>query len=392
MKGFTHEAIDLRHQLHRNPELKYEEVETAELVTKELERYGYEVKTGIGKTGVTALLDSGRPGPVVALRADLDALPICEQTGLDYSSKNPGKMHACGHDGHTATLLLVARVLKEHVGLLPCGAIKFIFQPAEEGGAGAYAMIQEGVLESPKVDAIFGYHNFPGTELGHVIVRSGCFMAGANMFKVTVTGKGGHAAYPEACIDPVVAAAALIQNTQSIISRNISSGEQGIISITQLNAGTAHNVIADDVELQGTIRATSPKAMDYLIERFESVVKHSVATFGAEASIEYTLDPPYPPTMNHPKESELVHQVAKESLGENRVHWLDGVSSMGGEDFAFYLQEVPGCYFGVGNGMSSPSLHNGHYDYSDEILADACQLLCHTAIAYIQENAATYSN
>lgn len=178
IESFVSEAIEIRHQLHRNPELKYEEFETAAFVTQQLESYGYAVKTGVGKTGVVALLDSGKPGPVVALRADLDALPIHEQTGLDYASENPGKMHACGHDGHTATLLLAARVLKKHEDLLAAGAIKLIFQPAEEGGAGAHAMIKEGVLESPKVDAIFGYHNFPGKESGHVVVCSGCFMAG----------------------------------------------------------------------------------------------------------------------------------------------------------------------------------------------------------------------
>ena len=350
--------IESRHALHNNPELRYEEHETAALVVRYLSECGYQnIQTGVGGTGVVAILDSGKPGKTVALRADMDALPITEQTNLPYQSKNPGKMHACGHDGHTATLLGVAYVLQQIKQQLT-GKIKLIFQPAEEGGAGAAAMIKDGVLTNPNVDAIFGYHNWPTAKAGVVCVREQCQMAGGNLVEIVIHGKGGHGAMPHLTTDPIYIGAILITQLQSLVSRFNSPTEPVVISICKFEAGTTHNIIPETATLLGTVRSTSLQGREKVLSQLKAMVDDVTKTYGASATV--TVHQGYPPTINHPAETEIVRKTAHELFGTEGLYALPN-PVMVAEDFSFYLQEIPGCYFFIGNGEDAPMCHEAPF-------------------------------
>lgn len=335
--------VDIRRQLHRFPELKYEEVKTSQLVQKTLDQLGISYVSGIAETGVMATLGTGR-SPCVALRADMDALPIHEETDIPFRSEIPGRMHACGHDCHTAMLLGAARLLKERESELP-GTVRLIFQPAEEGGAGGQRMREAGVLQNPDVERIFGLHVWTPLPTGSIGSRSGTFLAAAGEVAITVHGKGGHAAKPQHCIDPVVAAARIITELQTIISRNLDPLDSGVISITSIHGGEAYNVIPESVQLSGTIRALTMDRLRWLQERVKTVATHVAAASDCSATIQFP-GTDYPPTVNDAAVWESVRTFAGELLGHDAVHQVSPV--MGGEDFAFYTEQIPGCFVGLG--------------------------------------------
>ncbi|MGD9591028.1 MAG: M20 family metallopeptidase [Candidatus Berkiella sp.] len=370
---------NIRRQIHANPELRYEEYKTAYLVAKELEKLGLPVQTNIGKTGVVALLDSGNPGKTIALRADMDALPIHEETGLPYQSKNAGIMHACGHDGHTATLLAVAHILTKMKSSLS-GKVKFVFQPAEEGGAGAKAMIDDGVLMNPEVDAIFAYHNHPGSPLGTVLVRNGCTLNGNCGFDICVRGKGGHAAQPEKVINPNIALAKIICELEPYCVSLSQESEPSILAISQLSSGTIRNVIPDIATISGTIRVPSLEKLDEIKHRLQQVLQ--LVAKQTQTSIKIDFTQMCPPTINSTVETQYVMNHAKLLFGENRVQ-IKPKPARASEDFSYFLQKVPGCYFFVGNG-DSHFCHNSHYDFNDEVMFTAVHLLATLALGFVK--------
>ncbi|MBY0543928.1 MAG: amidohydrolase [Gammaproteobacteria bacterium] len=376
---FLPDIIALRHAIHRRPELRYEEVETADLVAKTLRSYGYEPTIGIAKTGVCAVLDSNKPGKTVAIRADMDALPIQEASDLPYRSEKPGLMHACGHDGHTATLLMAARVLKEYQYELQ-GKIKFIFQPAEEGGNGAAAMIKAGVLENPRVDAIFGYHNLPSLPKNKVFVREGCILAGTLIIEIVIQGVGGHSSAPDKTVDAVYVGSAIVQALQSIVSRSLSPFEPVVVSITQFHAGAADNVIPDKAVLRGSVRFVKNEGLDFLKDKLTQVVVKTADAFGAKAQINFVSLTPA--TINTRNETSLVKQTAIDILGISGVESM-AQNLMATEDFSFYLNEIPGSYFLVGMGENKPYVHHPAYQFDDEIIPIAAEMLIRTALGYL---------
>ena len=385
MKKILHnlldEMIEVRHQIHQTPELAKQEKYTALLVSNTLKKYGYDVKENIGGYGVSAILDSGKPGRTVALRAEMDALPIQEETRLAYKSIHDNVMHACGHDGHTATLLMVAAALILFKDKFK-GKIKFIFQPAEETGSGALAMINAGILDNPRVDAIFGYHNTPKCEAGLFKTKIGCFMAGQDTFNIIIKGRGGHAANPNNIIDPIYIGSLLIQAIQSIVSRFNYPLEPLIISITQFHSGTTHNVIADNAFINGTIRTCSVESRQKIKQRLIELTKSIVESFGAKAEVEYQYC--FPPTINYKDETELALNVAKEIIGEDNASYLDE-QSMASEDFSYYLEKIPGCFFFIGNGVNKGVVHSSKYEFNDKIIPIAAEIMAQVAINYLNK-------
>lgn len=357
-------ATAMRHTLHQHPELKYEETQTARRVAERLRRLGYKVTEGIASTGVLAELDTGREGPVIAFRADMDALPIREANTFDHRSQHDGLMHACGHDGHTATLLLAAEAIMEKRDDL-CGHLKLIFQPAEEGGNGAQAMVKAGVLENPQVEAVFGYHNRPGFPEGQLFVKPGPAMGGNDSFKVTIEGVSGHAAMPHLAVDPIYVGASLVQHLQGLVARHKSPLESGVITVASFHAGDAANVIPGSAELLVNIRSDRPSSREALAGKLERVTKGVCDAHGARFRLEHIHQ--IPPLVNDSAWSDKVLALASEHKVSGDIQKLDYMPTMGAEDFSFYLQEVPGCFFFVGNGDSA-YLHNEHYDFNDRIL------------------------
>jgi amidohydrolase len=368
------EAVATRRHLHANPELKYEERGTADLVASRLRGLCYAVETGVAETGVVGLLDTGRPGPTIALRADMDALPILEDTGLPYASKTPGKMHACGHDGHTASLLLAASGLAEMADRLS-GRVKLLFQPAEEGGLGAARMIETGVLDG--VAAIYGYHNRPAYPLGRVFAKSGPTMGGSSLYEVTISGKGGHASRPDLAIDPIFVGTAVVQGLQSVVSRRLSPLESGVVTVTQFHGGNSHNIIPMAATLAINTRDGSPAAYERIDQELRWVIAQICEAHGATVAIEQSMR--IPSVVNDAAETDFVLATALDTIGPERSGRMDSLPTMGAEDFAFYLEKVPGCFFFVGNGEDSAYLHHPRYDYRDEILPVAAGMF--TAIA-----------
>jgi amidohydrolase len=368
----TPQIAALRRDLHAHPELCFEEVRTADIVAARLTEWGIPVHRGMGTTGVVGIIKAGTSDRAVALRADMDALPMQEFNTFSHASLHPGKMHACGHDGHTAMLLGAAQYLAQHRNF--DGTVVLVFQPAEEGGGGAREMIKDGLFEKFPVEAVFGMHNWPGGAAGTFAASSGPVMASSNEFKITLRGKGGHAAMPHNAIDPVVVACQMVQGFQTIISRNIKPIEAGVISVTMIHAGEATNVIPDYCELQGTVRTFTLEVLDKIEQRMRDMAQAISAAFGTVCEFEFVRN--YPPTINSARESEFARQVMASIVGEDNVHAQD--PTMAAEDFSFMLQAKPGCYSFISNGDGDHRemghgggpcmLHNPSYDFNDALL------------------------
>ncbi len=360
------ELVAWRRDLHAHPELAYEEHRTAAFVAEKLRSFGVdEVHTGIGGTGVVGVLRAGRGERSIALRADMDALPIGEETGLPWASRHAGRMHACGHDGHTTMLLGAARYLAETRRF--DGTVYLIFQPAEEGLAGAKAMLDDGLLERFPAERVFGMHNWPWLEAGRFAVHEGPVMAASDEFRIRLRGKGCHAAMPHLGRDPIVAGAALVQALQTLVSREADPLEALVVSVTCFNAGDAYNVIPETADLVGTVRCFRPELRDRTEERLEAVTAAIAEAHGISAEVTYRRG--YPATTNAPEEARLCAEVAAEIAGAERVV-RDPPPSMGAEDFAFMLERRPGAYVWLGQGGADEGrlLHSPHYDFNDEVL------------------------
>ena len=355
-----------RHDIHAHPELLYDVNRTAGIVADKLRSFGCdEVVTGIGRTGVVGVIRGNRAGEggrVIGLRADMDALPIQEANDIPYKSTVPGKMHACGHDGHTAMLLGAARSLAETRNFN--GTAVVIFQPAEEGGAGGKAMVQDGLMERFRVEEVYGMHNYPGLPVGQFALRAGPLMAAADRVTIDIEGRGGHAARPHVSIDTVLVGAQIISAIQSIVSRNVDPLEAAVISICVFQAGTTDNVIPQTAQLRGTARSLTPKVRDLLEARLQQVVTGTAQLYGATAKLTYRRD--YPITRNHERQTAFAASVAAQVAGRERVD--DEVAPvMGAEDFSFMLEARPGAFIFVGNGASA-GLHHPAYDFNDETI------------------------
>ena len=364
---------DIRHDLHRHPELAYEETRTSEVVQRELAAAGVAFVSGLaGGTGVLAHIPGGDGSPL-ALRADMDALPIVEQTGLPYASETEGRMHACGHDGHTTILIGVARELAKASQAGTLGRpVTLIFQPAEEGGAGAKRMRDEGCLDGsiigPPVDRIFGLHGWPGLPLGVLASRPGPILASADGFEIRITGRGGHAAMPHLCVDPIAAAAAVIQSAQHIVSRRVDPIMGGVLSITRIEGGTTHNIIPESVYLQGTTRFLDPEAGIALHQGFDEIVSGIAAAHGCAAEIDWHDG--YPITFNAPEAYDYWDTVTAAAFSREQVQTMGPV--MGGEDFSYYGEQIPACFFALGlcpaSEDSMPGLHHPSFDFNDDAI------------------------
>jgi amidohydrolase len=363
----------IRRDLHAHPELRYEEHRTAGVVASKLRGWGLEVAEGIGGTGVVGTLRRGTSTRSVGLRADMDALPLQEHNAFEHASQYAGKMHACGHDGHTAMLLAGARWLSTHGGF--DGVVHFIFQPAEEGGAGARKMIDEGLFERFPCDAVFGVHNWPGTAVGTFSVTAGPMMASSNEFEITIRGKGAHAALPHNGVDPVLVATHLVQALQSIITRNKKPVEAAVLSVTEIHAGDATNIIPDSAIVRGTVRTFTIETLDLIEARMKALAEQLPQAFGATGALHFHRN--YPPTINEPGQTAFAVEVMKSLVGADNVN-AACEPTMGSEDFAFMLLEKPGCYAFIGNGdgshregghgMGPCMLHNPSYDFNDELI------------------------
>jgi hippurate hydrolase len=352
-----------RRDFHENPELLFDVHRTAGIVAERLKSFGCdEVVTGLGRTGVVGVIRgrTNASGRVIGLRADMDALPIEEATDVPHKSKTPGKMHACGHDGHTAMLLGAAKYLAETRNF--DGTAVMIFQPAEEGGGGGDAMVKDGLMERFGVQEVYGMHNMPGIPLGHFAIRPGPMMAAADRFTIVIEGKGGHAARPHDCIDPVVVSAHVITALQSVASRSVDPLESAVVSVCSVKAGDAFNVIPQKVTLLGTVRTLSPEVRDLCETRIRAITESVCAAFGARATIDYSRG--YPVTMNDPAKTAFMTEVAKAVAGENAVD-TGVLPLMGAEDFSYMLEQRPGAYIFVGNGDTA-GVHHPAYDFNDE--------------------------
>ena len=353
-----------RRDMHAYPELQYDVHRTAASVVDKLKSFGCDdVVAGIGRTGVVGVIRGRKGGgKVVGLRADMDALPLEEETGLPYKSTVPGKMHACGHDGHTAMLLGAARYLAETRNF--AGTAVVIFQPAEEGGAGGKAMVDEGLMERFGIGEIYGMHNYPGMPVGQFGIRAGAMMAATDSLIIDVEGVGGHAARPHLAVDAVLVAAQIINNIQSIVSRNVDPLKSAVVSICMVQAGNAENVIPPSVQLRGTARSLAPEVRDLLEKRLHDMVEGTAAAYGAKAKLSYRRN--YPVLVNHERETEFAASVARQIVGDAHVDTALP-PMMGGEDFSFMLNERPGAFIWVGNGDSA-GLHHPAYNFNDEVI------------------------
>ena len=362
----------IRRDIHAHPELCFQEVRTADLVAAKLTEWGIPIHRGLGTTGVVGIVKNGTSKRAIGLRADMDALPMQEFNTFSHASQNKGKMHACGHDGHTAMLLAAAQHFAKQ--RLFDGTVYLIFQPAEEGGGGAREMIKDGLFEQFPMDAVFGMHNWPGTEVGKFAVSPGPVMASSNEFKVVIRGKGAHAALPHNGLDPVPVACQMVQAFQTIITRNKKPIDAGVISVTMIHAGEATNVIPNSCELRGTVRTFSVEVLDMIEARMRQIAEHTCAAFGLSCEFEFFRN--YPPTVNSAKEAEFARAVMASIVGPDNV--LQQEPTMGAEDFSFMLQAKPGCYNFIANGDGSHRdidhgggpcmLHNPSYDFNDDLI------------------------
>lgn len=378
----------IRRDFHAHPELRYEEARTSDIVARKLESWGIEVTRGLGRTGVVGVLRNGTGKKTIGLRADMDALPIQELNTFAHASRHPGKMHACGHDGHTAMLLGAAQYLASHRHF--DGTVVFIFQPAEEGGGGAKAMLEDGLFERFPVDAVFALHNWPGLAAGHFGARVGATQASSNEFRIVVKGTGAHAAIPHEGIDPVLTAMQIGTGLQSIMTRNKRPIDAAVLSITQMQAGEAVNVIPNTATLAGTVRTFSVEVLDLIETRMRAFSEATAAAYGC--TVEFTFDRNYPPTVNTAAETHFALNVMQEIVDRDRVQTnID--PTMGAEDFSFFLLERPGCYAYIGNGLGDHrahghglgpcTLHNTSYDFNDSVLTLGSTYWVRLAEAYL---------
>jgi amidohydrolase len=364
--------VAIRKDIHAHPELCFQEQRTADVVAAKLTEWGIPVHRGMGTTGVVGIIKNGTSDRAIGLRADMDALPLQEFNTFAHASQHEGKMHACGHDGHTAMLLSAAQHLAKHRNF--DGTVYVIFQPAEEGGGGAREMIKDGLFKKFPMQAVFGMHNWPGAEVGTFAVSPGPVMASSNEFKITVHGKGSHAALPHNGVDPIVVASQMVQAFQNIITRNKKPVDAGVISVTMIHTGHATNVIPDSCEMQGTVRTFTLEVLDLIERRMKEVAEHICAANEARCEFEFVRN--YPPTINHVKEAAFMREVMGEMVGADNV--MAQEPTMGAEDFSFMLQEIPGAYAFIANGDGAHremghgggpcTLHNPSYDFNDELI------------------------
>lgn len=379
----------IRRDIHAHPELKFTEFRTSELIAQKLQSWGIQTHIGLGKTGVVGTIEGSLgSGKSIGLRADIDALPLQEHNTFSHASQHPGTMHACGHDGHTAMLLSAAHFFSQHKEFK--GKIHFIFQPAEEGGGGAREMMADGLFTLFPCDAVFGMHNWPGMVEGSFGVIPGPMMASSNEFKITLKGKGAHAALPHNGADPVFAIAQLATALQSIITRNKKPVDTAVLSITQIHAGFASNVIPDDAWLSGTIRTFTIPVLDLIEQRLRGIAQGIGQTFNCSVDIEFERN--YPPLINHPQETAFAQKVIQDNFGHDQFV-ASTEPTMGAEDFAFMLEKVPGCYVFIGNGdgdhralghgMGPCHLHNPSYDFNDRLLPIGASYWVHLTRAFL---------
>ena len=375
------DLVNVRHELHAHPELSWQEVNTARRIEDRLQKLNaFDSITRVANTGVVAVLKGRGQGPTVALRADMDALPVTEKTGAAYTSKNAGVMHACGHDGHMAVLLGAASALTALRDEIP-GKIKFIFQPAEEGGAGGEALCKAGVMKD--VDAIFGLHGWPECPLGKIIVNSGPMLASTSDIHITVAGKGTHAAYPHRGTDQILIGARIVEGMQSIAAREVDPTDTVVISITTFHGGRATNIIPDQIEISGTLRTLDLKTREFCSKRIQEIAEGIAALHGAKAKV--SIKHGYPVTKNHEKQAKFVEETAKDVLGADSIAPFTA-PSMGAEDFSYYLLEKPGAFFflGVDDGRAGgyPPLHHPAYDFNDQALVHGVRMMVNLALRY----------
>ena len=372
IKDIVPEMIKWRQQIHEKPEIAYQEKVTSKFIANKLKDFGVEVIEEFGKTGVVGIIqgkENKGQEKSIAIRADMDALPMTEKTNLPYSSKNEGAMHACGHDGHSTMLLGAAKYLSETKNFY--GKVYCVFQPAEEGGnAGAKAMINDGLFKKFKIDSVWGIHNWPGIPVGEAVIHEGFAMAGGDIIVFEVKGKGGHAAQPQYSNDPMVAAGLTITALQSLISRQLDPFKSAVLSITKIEGGSAFNVIPDTVTIGGTLRSTDQKNRNMMLEKIKKVAAHSCAISNCEVNVE--IRPGYPPTINNKECAKLASKIFKKTYGENSIN-LKETPTMGSEDFSYMLEEKPGAYIWLGAGANSEKLHSPYYDFNDELLPIGAQ-------------------
>jgi len=381
----------IRRDIHAHPELAFEEFRTADVVAARLQEWGVDIHRGLGGTGVVGIIHGERgAGRTVGLRADMDALPMPEANTFAHASRHDGKMHACGHDGHTAMLLGAARYLAANRDF--AGTVYLIFQPAEEGGGGAKYMIDDGLFRLFPMEAVFGMHNWPGMSVGQFAVTPGPIMASSNRFHIVIEGKGAHGGMPHLGVDPVMAAVQTAQSLQTIITRNRNPLDAAVLSVTQIHAGSADNVVPTQAELRGTVRTFTLETLDLIEQRMHDIVRLTSEALGCVGTLNFQRC--YPPTINHAPHTRFCVEVMRDIVGENNVN--DAVQpSMGAEDFAFMLQEVPGCYVWIGNGdgghrdaghgMGPCMLHNGSYDFNDELLPLGATYWVRLALAWLSQ-------
>lgn len=357
------ETAEWRRHIHTQPELLFAVEKTAAFVEEKLKSFGVdEIVTGLGKTGVVGIIKGKAPGRTIGMRADMDALPITEQTGKPWASTVPGKMHACGHDGHTAMLLGAAKYLAETRNF--SGSVAVIFQPAEEGGGGGNEMVKDGMMERFGIQEVYGMHNMPGMPVGQFAIRQGPIMAATDEFKITIKGHGGHAAMPHLTIDPIVTASQIVNSLQTIASRNADPLLSVVVSVTKFNAGFAHNIIPNEAVIAGTVRTLAAEMRDLAEKRMREIVEGIAQAQGAKADIYY--DRNYPVTFNHAEETNYAAAIARDVAGVSNVN-SDVAPMMGGEDFSYMLEARPGAFIFIGNGETA-GLHHPEYDFNDEII------------------------
>jgi amidohydrolase len=377
IKSSAQTFASIRQDIHAHPELGFEEYRTSDLIAKALTEWGIPIHRGLGKTGVVGTVRAGQSERAIGLRADMDALPITERNTFAHASEYKGKMHACGHDGHVAMLLAAAHRFSRHCSF--DGTVHLIFQPAEEGGGGARHMIADGLFDRFPMEAIFGMHNWPGMAIGEFGIAPGPVFASANKFKIVIHGKGAHAAMPHNGIDPVPVACQLVQGFQSIIARNKRPIDPAVISVTMIHTGEALNVVPETCEIQGTVRTFTLEVLNLIERRMREMAEATCRAFEASCTFEFSRD--YPPTINHMKETQFVRRLLEEAVGAHQVRSFE--PTMGAEDFSFFLQKVPGCYFLIGNGDGihrakghgdGPCmLHNPNYDFNDELIPSGAE-------------------